>query len=64
MENDGGTYEKNKLKLTICPTALEGKKIAIEVRDEDRFIPVQFLPRLVLNFEFDFEQSHMKGYPL
>ena len=59
------THEAHKIQLTILPARLEGKKLAVKVVEENnRLVPIQFLPRLTLNFSFVLDPDNIGEYPM
>ena len=62
--NDSSGHDVHKIQLTILPTTLEGKKLAIQViEDNGRLIPIQFLPRLILNLNLVLDPDKIGDYP-
>ena len=58
------SHEVHKIQLTILPARLEGKKLAVKVVEENnRIVPIQFLPRLTLNFSFVLDPDNIGEYP-
>lgn len=51
------------VQLVIAPTTLGDQKIAIFVEEDSRYIPIQFLPRLVLKFTFELSPTKVGDYP-
>ncbi len=47
--------ESHSVNLTVLPTMLEGQKIVVKVEDSQKLVPIEFLPRLILRFNFDLD---------